>query len=126
MDRIDLRSRRLAAIVAHFRPVGEENLMSDAADDQSESPRYITVTNADGGDYWIDGYEELPDALASMANEVLGEVAWWPVALFDLDTGRSIPFAVNVTVTGSDDESRIIHGADEVFPAQLRPRAVEG
>jgi hypothetical protein len=72
--------------------------------------RYIAVARDDSwaeSGYHLTAHAELNDALAYLADDVF---EWSPYALYDLDTGKSLPLNVSVRVTISDDPGACLMG----------------
>lgn len=65
-----------------------------------ECPRYLIRSHTDTDDgRWFAFADDLADAEEVMCEGVTdGDRAWWPSALFDLDTGEEVDFGVEVIV----------------------------
>ncbi|HEX6973347.1 MAG TPA: hypothetical protein VF147_03035 [Vicinamibacterales bacterium] len=107
--------------MAEFMPYTKliEAYMSEwSTNNEPEPPeprRFLTVTKDDDGDRWLSTYDTLEEALAGFEDEILGERAWWPHALFDLEERKSLPLAVSVKVTQSEDPGALVEDWDEAF-----------
>ena len=118
-----LRRLRLAAIVSHYWPVdGEDNEAVIESESAAGMPvgRYATVTKDDDHDYYVALYEELDQALAGVADEVLGERTWHPYALYDLHTGEQLAMQTTVKVSVVDDDrQKIGHELEDMMSSEV-------
>jgi hypothetical protein len=105
-----LREKRARAVLAQY-PHDVGQTLDDLRElDGEPVARFLGVAE-DGDDYWINPAGSFEDCAAYLADEVLGEVSWLPVAVFDLDEGTSIPIGVRVEVVRTED-----HGGQPDVP----------
>ena len=99
--------QRLAIIMEHYGSV-DPAAQEDIPRQVKLGNRYVTVTRDDDDDFYLASYETLDDVWDGLADEVTGERSWWPHAIFDLQTGETIPYGVTVKVFRADDDHALI------------------
>lgn len=60
----------------------------EGEDPDPRVPKRYAATEWDGSSTWVNFYDTFEEAAEGAADSIMGEVAWAPGALMDLDTGR--------------------------------------
>lgn len=79
----------------------ESTTLDGPVEPERPCPRFLTITEEDGhrGNSYPSLYDTIEEAEKGLAAEIEGEYAWWPKAIYDLDTDERLDWNADVKVS---------------------------